>query len=81
MVGYKVPHPLRDEMVLRVGVKDGMETTARSAVAKAARECAQMFKNWRVMWAAASATLSAINASTTAATNNESATVSQNATA
>lgn len=52
-VGYKVPHPLRDEMVLRVGVESGLDTSARAAVAKAARECAQMFKNWAGFWAAA----------------------------
>ena len=52
-VGYKVPHPLRDEMVLRVGVESGLDTSARAAVAKAARECAQMFKNWGGFWAAA----------------------------
>jgi DNA-directed RNA polymerase subunit L len=52
-VGYKVPHPLRDEMVLRVGVESGLDTSARAAVAKAARECAQMFKNWSGFWAAA----------------------------
>jgi DNA-directed RNA polymerase subunit L len=49
--GYKVPHPLRDEMVLRVGVESGLDTSARAAVAKAARECAQMFKNWGGNWA------------------------------
>jgi DNA-directed RNA polymerase subunit L len=52
-VGYKVPHPLRDEMVLRVGVESGLDTSARAAVAKAARECAQMFKNWAGFWASA----------------------------
>jgi DNA-directed RNA polymerase subunit L len=51
-VGYKVPHPLRDEMVLRVGVESGLDTAVRVAVAKAARECAQMFKNWSGTWAA-----------------------------
>jgi DNA-directed RNA polymerase subunit L len=50
-VGYKVPHPLRDEMVVRVGVESGLDTAARAAVAKAARECAQMFKNWSAQWA------------------------------
>lgn len=50
-VGYKVPHPLRDEMVLRVGVESGKDVDARAAVAKAARECAQMFRNWAAMWA------------------------------
>ena len=56
-VGYKVPHPLRDEMVLRVGVdfpldreKDGKESAARSAVAKAAQECSLMFQKWRNDW-------------------------------
>jgi DNA-directed RNA polymerase subunit L len=55
-VGYKVPHPLRDEMVLRVGVDfpntemDGKETTAKIAVAKAATECAAMFRKWREDW-------------------------------
>jgi len=48
--GYKVPHPLRDEMLLRVGVEDGMELTARAAIAKAARGCAQIFKDWLVQW-------------------------------
>lgn len=53
-VGYKVPHPLRDEMLLRVGVESGMDMDARAAVAKAARECAQMFKNWGGNWASSS---------------------------
>lgn len=51
-VGYKVPHPLRDEMVLRVGVESGKDVDARAAVALAARQCAQMFKDWAGMWAA-----------------------------
>lgn len=47
-VGYKVPHPLRDEMLLRVGVeKDGQQVTARAAVARAAKGCADMFASWR----------------------------------
>jgi DNA-directed RNA polymerase subunit L/DNA-directed RNA polymerase alpha subunit len=54
-VGYKVPHPLRDEMVLRVGVEDGQETTARSMVARAASGCATMFRGWREDWMRASA--------------------------
>lgn len=54
-VGYKVPHPLRDEMVLRVGVDSGKDIDARAAVAKAARECAQLFKNWSASWATVSA--------------------------
>ena len=47
-VGYKVPHPLRDEMLLRIGVeRDGQQVTARSAVARAAKGCADMFASWR----------------------------------
>lgn len=56
-VGYKVPHPLRDEMVVRIGVnfpldpeKDGKESAARIAVAKAATECGNMFRKWREDW-------------------------------
>jgi hypothetical protein len=52
-VGYKVPHPLRDEMLLRVGVESGKDVDARAAVAKAARALAQMFKDWAGQWAAA----------------------------
>lgn len=51
--GYSVPHPLRDEMVLRVGVKDGKEATARAAVAAAAQGCADWFKQLRGEWLAA----------------------------
>jgi DNA-directed RNA polymerase subunit L len=50
-VGYKVPHPLRDEMLLRVGVESGLDTAARAAVAKAARECAKLFSEWAAQWA------------------------------
>jgi DNA-directed RNA polymerase subunit D len=49
-VGYKVPHPLKDEMLLRVGVDDGKELTARQAVAEAARGCLTMFKGWEQAW-------------------------------
>ena len=48
--GYKVPHPLRDEMVLRIGVEDGEEATARLAFAKAAMGCVDMFKTMRNAW-------------------------------
>jgi len=53
-VGYKVPHPLRDEMLLRIGVDDASkkfdEGTARLAVAEAAKACADMFRTWAVQW-------------------------------
>jgi hypothetical protein len=48
--GYCVPHPLRDEMVLRIGVEDGEESTARIAVAAAANGCAKMFREMRARW-------------------------------
>ena len=48
--GYAVPHPLRDEMVLRIGVADRSELTARLAIATAAKGCVTMFKNLRAKW-------------------------------
>lgn len=59
-VGYKVPHPLRAEMVLRIGVdfetdkaRDGKQSVARAAISKAAAGCAIMFRQWREDWVAA----------------------------
>jgi DNA-directed RNA polymerase subunit L/DNA-directed RNA polymerase alpha subunit len=48
--GYCVPHPLRDEMVLRIGVEDGEEATARMALAAAAKGCVEMFQKLRTAW-------------------------------
>ena len=48
--GYKIPHPLKDEMLLRVGVEDGNEVTARAAIAMAARGCKAMFQEWLRLW-------------------------------
>ena len=48
--GYSVPHPLRDEMILRVGVQDGEESTAREAIASAAKGCVEMFQSMRSAW-------------------------------
>jgi DNA-directed RNA polymerase subunit L/DNA-directed RNA polymerase alpha subunit len=53
--GYKVPHPLRDEMVLRIGVEDGSEKTARLAIAEASKACADMFRGWAAQWSGATA--------------------------
>jgi DNA-directed RNA polymerase subunit L len=50
--GYKVPHPLKDEMLLRIGVEDGKETSARAAISKAAVSCVAMFKAWGTQWSA-----------------------------
>jgi len=48
--GYKIPHPLKDEMLLRLGVEDGNEVTARTALAMAARGCKAMFQDWLTLW-------------------------------
>jgi DNA-directed RNA polymerase subunit L len=48
--GYAVPHPLRDEMVVRIGVDDGKEETARRAFAQACKGCAEMFGTLRAEW-------------------------------
>jgi DNA-directed RNA polymerase subunit L len=49
--GYKIPHPLRDEMLLRIGVEDGKQETVRLAVAQAAAACAEMYRGWAQEWA------------------------------
>ncbi len=54
--GYKVPHPLRDVMVLTIGVEDGVEATARAALAEAARGCSAYFRTMREVWIAATGT-------------------------
>lgn len=46
-VGYKIPHPLRDEMLLRIAVKDNDNKTAREVVAEACRGCVGMFQEMR----------------------------------
>jgi DNA-directed RNA polymerase subunit L/DNA-directed RNA polymerase alpha subunit len=48
--GYDIPHPLRDEMVIRIGVKDGKEATARDVMKKAMIACQGMFEMWRDQW-------------------------------
>ena len=49
--GYDIPHPLRDEMVLRIGVTgDNPEATARSALKQAMTACQAMFTAWRDQW-------------------------------
>ena len=49
-VGYMVPHPLRDEMVITIGVGDGQEVTARRVLKEAARACNIMFRTWSEQW-------------------------------
>jgi DNA-directed RNA polymerase subunit L len=69
--GYKIPHPLKDEMLLRIGVEDSNELTARAAIAAATRGCKAMFQEWLRIWlsgpsasgtAAAPATIAATTA-------------------
>ena len=49
-VGYMVPHPLRDEMVLTIGIADGNEETARRVLKEAARGTAAMFRDMSDKW-------------------------------
>ena len=51
--GYKVPHPLRDEMVIRIGVTDGKEATARAVLEDAVRGCADIYRDVKEKWNAA----------------------------
>jgi DNA-directed RNA polymerase subunit L/DNA-directed RNA polymerase alpha subunit len=48
--GYSVPHPLRDEIIIRIGVEDGEEATARLAFMEAAKGCVEMFQTLRSEW-------------------------------
>ena len=50
--GYKVPHPLRAEMMLIIASEDGEESTARLAVAKTCQYLKQYFANSRDSWLA-----------------------------
>ena len=52
-VGYKVPHPLRDEMLLRIAVKDNDINTAIQCVGKACRGCTGLFLKMKEAWARA----------------------------
>lgn len=51
--GYDIPHPLKDEMIFRIGLADttgGKEEIARAAFREAAMACAAMFQRWREQW-------------------------------
>jgi DNA-directed RNA polymerase alpha subunit len=48
--GCSIPHPLRDELLLRIGVSDGKESTARLAFAKASEGCALLFQKLHNAW-------------------------------
>jgi len=49
--GYEVPHPLRDEMVLRIGVAEQDE--ALKAFAQACAGCVEIFRRIRTAWTTA----------------------------
>jgi DNA-directed RNA polymerase subunit L len=53
--GYKVPHPLRAEMFVRVGVREGADADvrkqmARQAVAEACKELMKLFRVLTLAW-------------------------------
>jgi DNA-directed RNA polymerase subunit L len=48
--GYKVPHPLRAEMVLIVSTVDGQEATVRTAVAKVCQYLQKYFNEMLTTW-------------------------------
>jgi DNA-directed RNA polymerase subunit D len=50
--GFDIPHPLRDEMVIRIGVKgeENQESLARKALREAMTASATMFRSWRSEW-------------------------------
>jgi DNA-directed RNA polymerase subunit L len=50
-VGYSVPHPLRDEMILRIGVAPyDNKAIAIAALKNAAHACSTIFTNLRAIW-------------------------------
>jgi DNA-directed RNA polymerase subunit D len=61
--GYDIPHPLRDEMLIRIGVKNGEEATARRAIGTAMSALAAMFESWAQQWSSATMPAAGIAAS------------------
>jgi DNA-directed RNA polymerase subunit L len=49
-IGYNVPHPLRNEMVLRIGIHEGDQANARKTIEQAAQGCLKMFTDWLADW-------------------------------
>ena len=49
-VGFKVPHPLRDEGVLRIGMEEPSELGVRQVIARAAEALADMYRKWASEW-------------------------------
>ena len=49
-VGYDIPHPLDDFMVIRIGVTDNSEESARKALRDAMAGCENMFNTFAEQW-------------------------------
>ena len=52
-IGYNVPHPLRNDMVLRIGIHEGDQANARKTIEQAAVGCVKMFTDWLADWQSA----------------------------
>lgn len=62
-VGYDIPHPLRDEMVLRIGlVKDAPQEAAIEIVEEAMKACREMFVSYLAQWNTVSGSKKAVSA-------------------
>jgi hypothetical protein len=48
--GYKVPHPLKAEMVVLVASEDGLESTARAAIGSVCKYLKQYFMDAKASW-------------------------------
>jgi len=48
--GYEIPHPLRDELVVRIGMNSKNEFDARKAFAQACIGCAAIFREMRAAY-------------------------------
>ncbi len=58
-VGYDTFHPLAGKLVIRIGVADNNEETARGVIQEALAGCASMFRAWSSDWSAATGSASA----------------------
>jgi DNA-directed RNA polymerase subunit L len=64
-VGNKESHKLLNMHIVRIGVEDGKELTARTALSNAAKGCFQMFKVWEKEWERLGGTAAAVAPSAT----------------
>ena len=66
-IGYNVPHPLRNDMVLRIGIHEGDQANARITIELAAKGCVKMFTDWLADWQKTAGMQIATKPATTAA--------------